>query len=52
MEAYSKALQDLQEQLAATEQAAADGASKAAEAHALELQKMHVECTKLEVGLA
>jgi hypothetical protein len=49
MEATSKALEELQEQLAATKQAAADEASKATEAHALELQKMQVERTKLEV---
>jgi hypothetical protein len=50
MEAASKAMQELQEQLAATKQAADDDASKAAEAHALELQKMQVERTKLEVS--
>lgn len=49
MEAASKAMQELQEELAATKQAAADEASKAAEASALELQKMQVERTKLEV---
>ena len=49
MDAASKAMQELQEELAATKQAAADEASKAAEASALELQKMQVERTKLEV---
>jgi hypothetical protein len=49
MDAASKAMQELQEQLAVTKQAGADEASKAAEAHALELQKMLVERTKLEV---
>lgn len=43
-------MEALQEQLEAGKQAAADAASKAAEAHAVELQKLAVERTKLEVG--
>lgn len=43
-------MEELQEQLEAGRQAAADAASKAAEAHAVEVQKMVVERTKLEVG--
>jgi DNA repair exonuclease SbcCD ATPase subunit len=49
VEAARKSAEELQEQLEAGKQAAADAASRAAEAHAVELQKMLVERTKLEV---
>ncbi len=50
MDAANKAVEELQEQLQQAKQAAADEASKAAEVHAVEIQKLAVERTKLEVG--
>jgi hypothetical protein len=51
LEAANKAAEELQEQLQQASQAAADEASKAAELHAVEIQKMVLERTKLEVGI-
>lgn len=50
LDAANKAAEELQEQLQQAKQAAADEASKAAEVHAVEIQKLAVERTKLEVG--
>lgn len=50
LDAANKAAEELQEQLQQANQAAADEASKTAELHAVEIQKMVVERTKLEVG--
>jgi 7-cyano-7-deazaguanine synthase in queuosine biosynthesis len=51
LDAANKAAEELQEQLQQADQAAADEASKAAELHAVEIQKMVLERTKLEVGI-
>lgn len=50
MDAANKAVQELQEQLQQAKQAAAEEASKVVEVHAVEIQKLAVERTKLEVG--
>lgn len=52
LDAANKVVEDLQEQLQQVKQAAADEAHKAAEVHAVEIQKMVVERTKLEVRAA
>lgn len=49
LEAANKGTDELMEQLQAAKQSAVDEATKVAEAHALELQKLQVERTKLEV---
>lgn len=50
MDAANKAVEELQEELQQAKQAAAEEASKAAEVHAVEIQKLAVERTKSEVG--
>lgn len=50
LDAANKAAEELREQLLQAQQAAAEEASKAAEVHAVEIQKLTVERTKLEVG--
>lgn len=50
LDAANKAAEEVQEQLQQAQQAAADEASKAAEVHAVEVQKLLVERTKLEVS--
>lgn len=52
MDAANKITEELQEQLQQAKQAAADEAHKAAEVHAVEIQRMVVERTKLEVRAA
>jgi hypothetical protein len=49
LDAANKAAEELQEQLQQAKQATADEVSKAAEVHAVEVQKLVVERTKLEV---
>jgi hypothetical protein len=50
LDAAHKSLEEAREQLEADRAAAGDAASKVADAHAVELQKLGVERTKLEVG--
>lgn len=49
LEAASKAANSLQEQLESAQQQAVQDATKAADAHALEIQKMQLEHAKLQV---
>ncbi len=51
LEETSKTADELREQILAAQQSATADASKVAEAHALELQRLQVERTKLEVRL-
>jgi predicted phage tail protein len=52
LDAANKVTEELQEQLQQVKKAAADEAHKAAEVHAVQIQKMVVERTKLEVRAA
>lgn len=49
MEAAVKEVEDLKEQLDQLQKAAADEAARVAAAHTVQLQKLQVERTKLEV---